>query len=412
MHADAVPRAEPVPGRGWGTALAVLGVVVVVLGLDAAVGPRGLGALGDPVWVDLARRAGRLGDPTLHGARWWAPSVGFAVASIAIAVGIASEVGRARAVGVALFGIVAGLALPWIWTTSLASSMTPGWMALTVASLFGVAMVQVVTPGAVGRVFLERFLGAAGVNVLAVLLDRSGVGPFAFGVAPAATAAFVVAAVRAPIAAPIRCGRGWVAVAGVVAAVVAVAWFAAELDDEDALRGLLVVQHLAGVITFAACVGLMLAIRRPGRAHLVPAWCVLAGLAWMLAVSAPWIALWLGAEKFGVGWLIWAWFGLAALVAAPVLVVGVILVEPEVRATEAFGPIAGAVLGATLLSVLAAPFLGVGAAAIWQVVVAIAIASVLLPRPPRVGAADPSPGGAARRPSLGSPWGDAPDRVR
>ncbi len=340
------------------------------------------------------------------------PSVGFVVASIATAVGIASEVGRARAIGVALFGIVAGLALPSLWTTSLTASMTPGWMALTVASLFAVALVQVVTPGAVGRVFLERFVGAAGVNVFAVLLDRSGVGPFAFGVAPAATAAFVVAAVRAPMPAPIRCGRGWVAVAGVVAAVVAVAWFAAELDDEDALRGPLVVQHGAGVVAFVACVGTTLAIRRPGRAHLVPTWCVLVGLAWSTVFVAPSFAAWIGPRTLGAEWAIWAWFGLAVLPAAPLLVAGVVLVEPEVRLSEAFGTIAGAALGATLLSFLATPFLSVGAAAIWQVILGIGITAVLLPRPPRVRAAGPSPGGAARRPSLGSPWGDVPDRVR
>lgn len=413
LHADAVPRAEPAPGRGWGTALAVLGVVVVVLGADAALRPQGLGALEDPAWVDLARRSGRLGDPTLHGARWWVPSVGFVVASIATAVGIASEVGRARAIGVALFGIVAGLALPWIWTTSLAASMGPGWMALTVASLFGVAMVQVVTPGAVGRVFLERFVGAAGVNVLAVLLDRSGVGPFAFGVAPAATAAFVVAAVRAPIAAPIRLGRGSVEVAGIIAALVTVAWFTTGRVEEDSRRGAFVLQHGAGMVAFAGCVGLALAIRRPGRAHLVPAWCVLVGLAWTMVVGAPWMVLWLGVAPLGVGWPTWAWFGLAALVAAPGLAVGVILVEAEVRFAEAIGAIAGAALGATLLSVLAAPFLIVGAAAIWQVVVAIAIASVLLPRPPRVGPpTDSAPlGGTPLRPPLPSPWGGARDRA-
>ena len=413
-HHDDARVAEPAPGRGWRTALAVLGVVVGVLGVDAMLRPRWLTAMGDPVWSDLARRVGRLGDPRLHGARWWAPSVGFVAASIATAVGIASEVGRARAVGTVLFGLVAGLGLPWIWATSLADSMTPGWTALTVASLFGVALVQVVTPGAVGRVFLERFLGVAGVNILAVLLDRFGVGPFAFGVAPAATAAFVVAAVRAPRAAPIGCGRFWVEVAGAVAAIGAVVWFATGLDDEDARRGRFVLQHGAGVCAFAGCVGLALAIRRPGRAHLVPAWCVLVGLAWATVFIAPSVAVWIGPQALGSEWSIWAWFALAALLAAPTLAAGVVLVEPEVRFSEAFGPIAGAVLGATLLSFLAAPFLGIGAAAIWQVVVGIAIASVLLPRPPRVSApgSDARLGEAALRPPLRSPWGDARDRAR
>ncbi|MBL9088413.1 MAG: hypothetical protein JNM10_14835 [Planctomycetia bacterium] len=411
---DVGPLVEPAAGPGRRTALDVLGVVVVVLGIDASLRPQWSAAMGDPALLDLARRIGRLGDPRLHGARWWTPSVGFAVASVATAVGIVSEVGRARAVGVALFGLVAGLVLPRLWTTALTASMSPGWMALTVASLFGVALIQVVTPGPVGRVFLERFVGVAGVNVLAVLLDHFGVGPFAFGVAPAATAAFVVAAVRAPAPAPIRCGRGWVAAAGVVAAVAAVAWFAAKPDDEDTLRGPLVLQRWPGVVAFAGCVGLALAIRRPGRAHLVPAWCVLVGLTWGTVFVAPWLAVWIGTETPGTGWVLWACFGLAALLGAPVLVAGVVLVEPEVRFAEAFGPIAGAVLGATLLSFVAAPFLSLGAAAIWQVVAGIAIASVLRPQPPRgVPPTDAAPlGGAPLRPPLPSPWGDARDRAR
>ena len=138
------------------------------------------------------------------------------------------------------------------------------------------------------------------------------------------------------------------------------------------------------------------------------------GLTWGTVFVAPWLAVWIGTETPGTGWVLWAWFGLAALLGAPVLVAGVVLVEPEVRFAEAFGPIAGAVLGATVLSFLAAPFLSLGAAAVWQGIVGIAIAAVLLPRPPRVLASvgDTPRGTPAPRPPLPSPWGEARARAR